>query len=468
MKRKIGNIILNLIITALVISMLSLMLLYTESRTAANSSDKEPFDKLWIVGDYDDTSFSVFNSSLCTPELIAYKQEGSEAGALIADEEMISTLYSVLSDTVLDVFGEKSVCVSQDVDYISAVRELISAQSYILYEYSADIPFPYIYALASKQSTVDTSTRASGRSVYISRLALILSKADDGSTIYSALAFDSRGNAFRFKREDDLPYVLPSSDMIHLDAYSTSFDKAEFVANLKEDNMLSAELIHSSISYSPLQKIQSTSFLGLNDEAMSAEFILLFELNPEKLNSYVERDGTTVFIGTDERITVSPDNMIRYSSSNEYMPLNKILGYTPGKKGSYTLFDMLKATDILINRFCSAYPSHIGKNASIKLTGVYRDSVSDCPVFEYSYFYNGIRIDLPCAFRFSFTADGIKELTVNAVGFTMLSDKQVTLSKNTVFNRVSSKLDGNISLRPVYTPDKNGIFYVDWAAYSHN
>ncbi|MBQ7821796.1 MAG: hypothetical protein IJ391_05890 [Clostridia bacterium] len=467
MKKNFRDLILNLIIAVLTLTMLVLMLMYAAQRAAGHQNDTEVFEKLWIVQDYDGTAFTVFDSSLCTPELIAYKQSGMPAGVIHSDEELMSTLYSVLSDVILDVFGSESMCISENIDYETAVSMLTIADSYLMLEYSADIPFPYIYALTSGESSVDTQMCASGKAVYISKLALLLSEDENKNIIYSALAFDSDHGAYSFERTDSKPYTLPSSDVVHLDAYSSSFEKAEFYSDKHGASAPSTELIYSSASYSPLQASSGMEFLGLDNDLTRAAFLELFELNPEKLNSFVERDGTTVFIGTDERLTVSPDNTVEFSSPAEPIPLNKILGYTPSKKSSYSLFDMLKATDMLISRFRTAYPEHIGKSASIKLTGVYKDEASGGnPVFEYSYFYDGMRIDAPSAFRFVFTADGICKLTLNTTGFTVMSEKRVTLSKETALERLSLKLSGEIKVRPIYILSDERIYSLEWAAYN--
>ncbi|MBO7148474.1 MAG: hypothetical protein J6V93_01320 [Clostridia bacterium] len=466
MKKNFRDLILNLIIALLAFSMIVLLLTYAGRKADRESSESNVFDKLWIIGDYDESAFSALNASLCTPELIAYKQPGSQPGALYADEETISTVYSVLSDTVLDVFGADSVCISDNIDAKALANELANAQSYILYEYSADIPFPYIYALATGESSVDVSSRADGKAAYISKLALILSEGEDNSVYYSPVAFDSNGGAYRFEKKDKTPYVLPGSDIIHLYAYASSFERVKFYANT-QNGSLSTEIIHPGITYAPLSASPSSAFLELDNDIIKTAFLELFELNPEKLNSFVERDGTTVFIGTAERLSVAPDGIIEFESNNEPMPLNSILGYTPGKNNSYTLFDMLKATDLLISRFRSAYPEYIGKNASIKLTGVYKGDgeYTDSPIFEYSYFYEGMRIDTEPAFRFVFTSTGVSAIRINSLGFAPLAQRRSTLSKSTVFDRIALRFSDDISVRPIYTLSENGVYELEWAAY---
>lgn len=463
MKKDIGNTLLTVLIILLTVSMLTLTVLYAANNVETSKST-ESFDKLWIVQDYEETAFSVFDSSLCTPELIAYKQEGAGAGAIVSDEEFSSTIYSILSDVILDVFGSESICVSRDVDPEITASELASASSYIYFEYGADIPYPCIYALSSNENTVEMSMCATGDVAYISKLGLILRNDADGNTNYSCVAFDSQKNAYRFKHADDSPYILESSDLIHLDAYSHEFEPATLI--LSEADAGSLELVFGEISYLPIRASIGTDFLGLEDSKTSASFLELFEINPEKMNSYTERDGTAVFIGTDERLTVSSDNMVRFTCSEGSLPLKRILGYTPSGKSAFSLFDMLKAADIMIERFRLAYPEYIGKSAQIKLTGVYKDTELDgAPVLEFSYFYNGMLIDTPTAFRFVFDSDGITEMSINLTGFTVMADKRVTLSKKTVYERVSENTGEHVRVRPLYNNSGNGLYLIDWAIY---
>lgn len=463
MKKDIGNTLLTVLIVLLTLSMLTLMVFYAASNVETSKST-ESFDKLWIVQDYEETAFSVFDSSLCTPELIAYKQDGAAAGAIVSDEELSSTIYSILSDVIFDVFGNESICVSRDIDPELTASELADASSYIYFEYGADIPYPCIFALSSNENTVEMSMCANGDIAYISKLGLILQNNADGSAYYSCVAFDSHKNAYRFKHADDSPYLLESSDLIHLDAYAHEFEPAALVLN--ESGIGSLELVFGEISYLPIRASSGTGFLGLDDSKTSASFLELFEINPEKINSYTERDGTAVFIGTDERLTVSSDNIVRFTCSQGSLPLKKILGYTPSKKSAFSLFDMLKASDIMIDRFRLAYPEYIGKSAQIKLTGVYKDTDRDgAPVLEYSYFYNGTLIDTPTAFRFVFDSDGITEMSINLTGFTVMADKRVTLSKKTVYERVSENTDKQVRIRPLYNDSADGLYLIDWAIY---
>lgn len=453
---------LNLVIVILTFSMIALMILYTLGNI--DSADNgESFDKLWIVQDYEETAFSVFNNALTIPTIIAYKQPSEATRAVISDEELASTLYSILSDVILDVFGNKSVCRVQD-DTEASASELLNADSYLLFEYGADIPYPYIYALSSNMTSVNASMCAVGEFAYVSKIAFILNTKEDGSVEYSCLAFDSNCNTYRFEHSDASPYLLENSDIIHLDAYASNFEEVRLVST---GNVGSGfEVLYGSVGYYPLKASAGMDFLQLESSGVISSFLELFEMNPEKVNNYVERDGTTIFIGSDERLKVSTDGNVIYESSGEPILLKNILGYTPSQKSSYSIFDMLKASDIMIENFRAAYPEYVGKSAQIKLSGVYKNADKE-PVLEYSYFYNGTLIDTKCAFRFTFDSNGITELCINFTGFTVMADKRVTLPKKNVYERICERLAAPADIRPIYTAseDGDGLYLIDWALY---
>ncbi len=469
-KIRISDFILNLIISILILSMLTLTVLYAIENTTERDSDSKVFDNLWITQDSEDSAFSVFDISYCTPKLIAYKQPGNDPVATYFDSALTSTLYSVLSDAILDIFGSDSVCVSAEVDYPVAAKEVLESDSYILFEYNSDLPYPYIYALTSAQSSVDTSMCAQGLPVNISKIVLLLSQNENGKTIYSCYGFDSKYNAYKFMHSDNSPYNLQQADKIYIDAYADSLDTVSFLSESKSDNesLLSLEIIHGAFDYSPLVESSDIGMLKLDTEQSAATFLELFEINPEKINTYTDRDGSTVFIGTDERLSVSSGKIIEYTAENSPIPLKQILGYIPGQSNSFSLFDMLKATNIFISDIRSLYPELIGKSADIKLTGIYKTSEDEDdiakPVFEYSYFYNGIKIDTDPAFRFVFDASGICKLNINISGFSPEGEKSVTLSKETVYKRLINTLDNVNITYPVYAVNDFGIYHIKWAA----
>ncbi len=470
LRKRISDAILNLIITILILSMLTLTVLFAVKSIAQNEDNSRTFDKLWIVQDVEETAFSVFDISFCTPEIIVYKQPGEAPRGSSFDSALTSTLYSVLSDSVSDIFSSQSVCISEGIDYLSAVNEILSADSFILFEYSAALPYPYIYALSSSQSSVDLSMCAQGNAENILTLALLLSKNEKSETVYTCYGFDDTDNAYKFELKDKSLYKLRAADKIYIDAYADSLEIVEFISKKGGiSKAASLDIAYPSFSYSPLEESTDINILKLNAEDTAQSFFKLFEINPEKVNAYVEKDGSTVFIKTGERLSVSTDNTIEYTSDNGSIPMKKVLGYVPGKSSSFSLFDMLKATNVFISKMRSSYPELMENGADIKLTGVYKansdNDESIRPVFEYSYFYNGIRINTDPAFYFVFNNEGICELKINISAFNPGVEKRVALPKITVYKNLKDHIADTSLLRPVYAKVKNGLYLIKWGSF---
>lgn len=458
MKKRASALIMDILILVLCASMLFLAFLYAQDNVRNKTESKDVFDKLWIVNDSGGRAFTIFNTELCTPNVIAYKPSGKDAGALIYNDELMLTLYAVLSDVVLDVFGEASVCKVPGEEYDVIVSKILAADSYLYLEYADDLPFPFIYTMASGKASVDGSLFASGITKYLSRLFLILETCDDGSTVFTSYAFDNDGDVVCFEHADQTPYVLQNADKIHLEAYSDIFTKAKMVLDGQTNT---PDLTYGSLSYSSLDVTDIGGSLKLENEAEVSRFLELFGMNPEKTRSYIDSDETRVFIGSGSRLTATENGKISFSSEDEQILLKELLGYSPSVRKAYSIFDMLKATNIFIDEIMSAYPNLVGNDAALKLSAIYRESKTGFPVFEYSYFRNGILIDCEKAFIFAFDSVGIRLLDINLICFTDYKKTEATLPKNIVAERLTGGRNGR--LLPIYCKDDTGLYSIAWA-----
>lgn len=456
-KSRTIDIILNSVISLLVISMLLLTVLFAFNNTMKSSGKAETFDKLWIVEDTEEIAFSQFDISYIVPELIAYKLYPDDAVATTGDQTLTSTLYSVLSDAVSLVLGSDSVCITENISYIDSIDKLKNADSFILFNYAAALPYQSIYAFTSAQSTVDSSMCAKGDSASIKTLALILEKDADGGLYYSCYGFTD-DSACKFEHSNGTLYKLQTADRIYLEAYTDNLNKVDFA---QYDSL---ELLHGSFGYYPIYESSDIAMLSFENEEARNDLLRLFQINPEKTNNYIDRDGSVIFIGTGERLSVNADNSLEYSGENGVISLKELLGYTPGQKGAFSVFDMLKATNIFINNIKSKYPEFFGNNATTLLTGFYKDEY-ERPVIEYSYYFNGIKIDTKPAFRFVFNSDGICVLESNIAGYTSDTQKSAMAAKSDVYNVLLQK-HGNINrLMPVYSQGDDGIYRIKWALW---
>lgn len=458
MRKRIISLATDMLIVLLTVSMLFLAYLYAAKNVTSSKDDSSDFDRLWIVDDGDGRAFKVFDTSLCTPMSIAYKDAGKDAGILIGDGDLTLTLYAVLSDLVLDVFGNTSICTKAE-NTTAVTDEILASDSYLYIEYANDLPFPFIYALSSGKSSVDRTQVASGENAYLSRLFMLLKTDTEGKCTYKTYAFDRVGNAYSFTRADRKDYVLNNADKVHLDAYSDVFINAELSRDTASD---AADITYGSILYSQVTCDTEISYPGFSTENGKASFLDIFEMNSEKAGSYIDVDGNTVFIGSDVRLSVSASGNISYTSESEPIFLKELLGYSPVSKGEYSMFDMLKATNIFVERIVSAYPTLSSSEADIKLSSVYKNE-SGMPVFEYAYYFEGIRINTDTAFSFTFDTNGIRYLDINLCRFNTVGEKQATLPKRVVSKR-TAKLGRENLILPTYNESNEGIYDIAWIA----
>lgn len=458
MRKRIISLATDMLIVILTISMLFLAYLYAAKSVTPIKNNSSEFDKLWIVDDGDGIAFTAFDTNLCTPLSIAYKASDKDAGILIGDADLTLTLYAVLSDVVLDIFGNTSVCTKAE-DTATAINEILASDSYLYIEYANDLPFPFIYALSSGKSSVDKTQVASGESAYVSRLFMLLETNDKGECLYKTYALDRDGNAFSFVRSDKKDYILNNADKVHLDAYSDVFINASLSRDTASD---APDIMYGSILYSQVIANKEIYYTGLDTESGKASFLDIFEMNSEKTGSYIDVDGNTVFIGSDVRLSVSTNGNISYTSESEPILLKELLGYSPVSKGEYSMFDMLKATNIFIERITSSHPTLSSSESDIKLSAVYKND-DGMPVFEYGYYLEGIRINTKSAFSFTFDANGIRYLDINLCRFNTTGENLATLPKSTASMR-TAELGRESIIIPVYSESTPGIYDIAWMA----
>ncbi len=463
MKKGLIGILLDLIIVVLSLCMLNLVFMHA-ARSISNSDEDTPsFNDLWIIQGFDDSALSAFDPSTCLPDIIVYKQPKSAPRAVYNDTELKKTVYSVLSNVITDIFGSGSLAQKIDGDTNTFYESVASAESYLLFSYASELPYPCIYAFSTNSNTVSYENCSRSESFYVSDIALVLEDTEDGLS-YKCFVFDRHGNVYEFSREDGKNYVLPGADRAHIEAYAEKFKKVEIAINsenLKNSaSIFPLDVLTDGFECSELSSSFSVSGLELDDDATLKELLDIFDINAEKINKYSEADGTTVFIGTDDRIEITSDGKFIFTNANSPIELKEITGFSTSKFDGYTAFDMLKSINVINAKLKELYPSYFGGSALPKIISVYKDS-DGRTVFEYSYYTDGIKIGLEPSMRFVFTSKGLTEVSADITSYEQTSVRFATLPKLTVYNRLSllSPLHSGASLTPIYvkTDDKYAI-----------
>lgn len=465
MKSKLTGILLDLIIILLCACMLWLVFMHAASAISSPEDGKPRFNDLWIIQGYDSGMLAAFDPSMCLPDAIVYKQPKSSPRAVYNDTELKKTVYGVLSNVITDVFGAQSVANRIDGDVNAFYSTVANADSYLLFDYASELPYHCIYAFSTGSNTVSYESCSHSDSFYVSDIALILDNEANEST-YRCFAFDKSGNAYEFMREDGEKYILPAADRAHIEAYAEKFSKVQLAHNNKDffDKITpdSLDILYGGFEYSLLSPAFSISGLGLDDQSTVKELLDIFDINIEKINKYNEADGTTVFIGTDDRLEISSDGHINFTNTSSPVDLKEISGFSTGSGDGYNTFDMMKSVNVIIAKLKDIYPNYFGGDASPKLTSVYKDS-SGNSVFEYSYYINGVRINLTPSLRFVFTSNGLTEFVADITAYEQGAQRFATMPKSTVYNRLSlvHPLPSGSTLIPVYVKSDD-MYDISW------
>ncbi len=465
MKNKLTGILLDLIIILLSACMLWLVFMHAARAISSSEDGKPRFNDLWIIQGYDNGMLAEFDSSMCLPDTIVYKQPKSSPRAVYNDTELKKTVYAVLSNVISDIFGAESIANKISGDVEAFYSTVTNADSYLLFAYASELPYPCIYAFSTGSNTVSYESCSRSESFYVSDIALILNDTDDEIT-YKCFVFDKAGNAYEFSREDGDEYILPAADRAHIEAYAEKFSKVQIALNNESffDGTTPAplDILYGGFEYSTLSPVFSISGLGLEDQATVKELLDVFDINIEKVNTYNEADGTTVFIGTDDRLEISSDGRINFTNSSSPVDLKEISGFSSGGGEGYNTFDMMKSVNVIIAKLKDIYPNYFGGDASPKLVSVYKDS-SGRSVFEYSYYINGVRINLTPSLKFVFASTGLTEFAADITAYEQNAERYATMPKTTVYNRLSliRPLPSGSTVFPVYIKSED-TYNISW------
>ncbi len=453
MKKSLISVLLDLIIVILSLSMLNLVFMHA-ARSISSSDNTQSFSDLWIIQGFDDSILSTFDPSTCLPDIIVYKQPKSPPRAVYNDTELKKTVYSVLSNVITDIFGSESVAKKIEGDINAFYSSVANAESYLFFSYASELPYPCIYAFSTNSNTVSYENCSRSESFYVSDIALILEDSADGLA-YRCIVFDRHRNAYEFSKADNNKYILPGADRAHIEAYAEKFSKVDFVANSEilqnGASPFPLDVLTDGFEYSDISSSFSINALELDDDSALKELLDIFDINVEKINKYSEADGTTVFIGTDDRIEITSNGRFIFTNTNSPVELKDISGFSPSKFSGYTVFDMLKSINVINAKLKQLYPNYFGGSALPKITSVYKND-DGRSVFEYSYYIGGVKIGLEPSLTFIFTSKGLTEFSADITSYVQTNEQFATLPKITVYNRLSllSPLHSGASLTPIY------------------
>lgn len=452
----------TVILTGLILSLVVLVVVYVGGMRAydeaAGKNDLgENFDRLWsVVSDFEPTGL---DKSHLLPEIIGYKQPSSPTAlAVLANTDGISELYELTKPCILELFGSNSVCTELSADEgKQRISEAKASDEFVYLRYHTPVLYQLIYAYATDTLTVSESDIAMGEKgsigAYISEIIIV---PDTGFAAHRFVAYatDANGRYFEFR---------PSERVVASDFYISKLaTTASTVGTLplyfsKDSSFAYGEpIVDGEVEYDAV----AYSAMDIENEALRASLLDLFEYNTEKLDGYSDNTGY-VYVDTHSQLRVESDEIIfqttdgaASNSSLRGIRIDSLLGYVSSDTSG--LFDKLTAVDSLIRKLGEISPELIGKDAKLCLGDVYSDG--SLLVIEYFLTYNGIRISGEPYLRAVLTEQTVSGLHLRPMSVSAAEGTGLALSPSYIMDNLnkSGKLNKDRSIDSVrlfYTGD---------------
>lgn len=450
--RKIAETVKTSLIAVLVLSLLSLVVVYISGtdiyRSMTDVDVGKKFNRLWNA----QSSYS--NDGLdpdrLLPEMIGYAIQGSSPRASIADAESAEVLYSALKPCLDELFGKNSACRRLDAEEGKAKFSAgLASGEFVYVRYHKPVLYQLIFAYMSEKAAVsadETAICSNDYGAYVSELVII---PDDhyAAHRFVAYAHDGEGGYYEFKPGDDLissAFFITEFDAFanELPTYKLSFSDGSMIP--EGHPIIDGELKAVEIIEQPVGFFQETL----------KKILEIFEYNPEKLTGYEDESGW-IFVYANSRIKIDSGNIsYRSNSLDNGLPISGILGYSLGE--SATVLDMTAAVDRLISDFGEISQKLIGGNAMLCLGDVYVDN--SMIVVEYYHTYNNIRISGDPAVRAVFAGDRLYGFEMSIADFDDGEDICLSLRQDYVLKHLyPESSDRPEEMRFIY---KNGK--ADW------
>lgn len=395
------------------------------------------------------------------------------------DPQLTDTLYNDCIPLITEVLSSEYVCEKASPEQWD---KALSGSDFILVEYASQLAYSYVAEFLHIEGEL-----CSGEQCYVEKFLLY----NDSRNTLTALSADSSGNVFSFTRDSlDTPSIIYDFNSNNLAAYTVNkgfipfdFNKnvngTKTVENLPSEYKLlqSAPSLPSVSVATPLQNVidglfesESTTYFDLiGDEALS-KILRAFEINPNIVGYYSDKDSGLYFVGEEMHLVVSPKGRVTYSVTDKSRPVLTMPSLLDTTRADFTSDEILTAATV----FMSKLPLEIlGGDSAPMLKGVSYSSAEREMTFTFGYYYMLTELS---------QANGGSEITLtfNKNGLLKADFVPITVSKaegdastenglltTDIVPFYAAKLapSGFSSLRPMYTFNEFGETVTPyWAA----
>jgi hypothetical protein len=438
------------------------------------AKDDIPVDTLLILKQGGMTVPDTFDISFITPEFIGFNFSKGIIG-ITGNDEIARDVYLSASDYIKNIFGNNYKCEKTDSISGKAIwNACVTGNNYIYIKYPASLPAEVIYAFFNTKNISYTGS-SSNDVIFIREMFLMFNYYGDELYGVHAVTRDDDGNVavFEYNYSNTEPRQYFEINNI-LSYYGNSlFYSYKFAENYKSISDYTLPLNNTAIILDKnitTREISVTHRLRELFQGASADLILKqFGYNPDKLIPYTETDGTIVYVENHGVLKIN-DNTIVYNAAGDDGGINisDYLSYG-SYNGNYDIFEIIKATGIIINLIKKTDSRLLGGDAGLRLYGIsYND---DCLTINYSYCLDNINIlnadsKMFDACRFTIKNNKITEIYMKSISLNNTTYKKMNYPELWTLDKIGrvikSSSSGDMRLAYLINADKDGIYSTEW------
>lgn len=384
--------------------------------------------------------------------------------------ELTNILYNDCIPLITEVLSSEYVCEGSTREQWD---KALSGSDFILVEYASQLAYSYVAEFLHVEGEL-----CSGEQCYTEKLLLY----NDSRNTLTALSVDSSGNVFSFTRNSsDAPSIIYDFNSNNLAAYTVnkgfipfSFNKSASGVKAVEELPSEYKLLHTapslpSVSVStPLQIVidglfesESTTYFDLiGDDALS-KILRAFEINPNIVGYYSDKNSGLYFVGEEMHLVVSPDGRVIYSVTDKSRPVLTVPSLLDTTRADFTSDEILTAATVFMSRL----PSEVlGGDSVPMLKNVSYSSVEREITFTFSYYYMLTELTQgngSSAINLTFNENGLLKADFVPVSVTAAEgdtsvEKGLLTTDIVPFYATKLAPSGFTSLRPIYTFNEFG------------
>ncbi len=441
--------------------------------------DDIPIDTLLILKQGNTTISDTFNVSFITPEFIGFNFEKGNVGTA-GNAEVTKDIYSTVSEYIEYVFGNNYLSSRKDSVSGEAVwKSCLAGGDYIYIKYPASLPSVVINAFFNKQKTGFSYGILDDGVVFIREMFLLFNHYGEELYGIHAVTRDDNGNitVFDYDYAHNRPRQYFKINNILSYYVNHLLVRYEFAGNYQKLSDFKLPLKDTAIIYSKDLTARDIIVSNINDIRFSdnsADLILRqFNFNPDKLNSFINTDGTLVYIETHGELKILSDKIIYTANNKGGIDISDYLSYGI-YNGNYDIFEIIKATGIIIDSIRKIDAGFLGGDSGIRIGDISYDRENDYLIIEYNYYFENIKINIKTenysACRFVIKDNKIISVVIHSVEIKGSADVKMNYPQLWMLEKIGNMIDssspGEMDLRYFIYSGVNAMYSTQWVYHA--